>query len=379
MKRIALITPMLQPYRISFYEKLSKADPSLQWQIYHGVARAEDGRPGFRGSTPFEESGFDEKKYRIGPFTIVHNKGLFTAVRAFDPDLVILQGITGDISNRRTINWARRANKKVIVWTCGWEPGLSKGILRKLKNGLVSTFFRKGDVHLTYSTTANKYVESMGVAPERIATCYNGIEIDHLLEREAEVREASVRIREQFDLDGNTTFLYVGGLIPEKRMDLLLEAFSTLRESHNEIKLLIIGDGPEKESLQRRLEALNDDHIRYLGRIIDGVDPYFAASDCLVLPGVGGLALNQAMFWGKPCIVSEADGTENDLVIDGETGYRFIKGDLESLRDAMERKISADEAANRTMSEKAREIILTKSNVNSMVEVFMRTVRELLN
>ena len=177
-------------------------------------------------------------------------------------------------------------------------------------------------------------------------------------------------------MDGHTTFIYAGGLIPEKRVDLLIEAFISLRRRYRNIKLLIIGDGPLQKELQ---EMATDKNIRFLGRIIDDVDQYFAASDCLVLPGIGGLALNQAMYWGVPCIVSEADGTEDDLVIDGETGFRFEKDDLESLISAMEMRLTTSDWKITIMMEKSKEIIRTKSNVNNMVDVFMTTIKNVLN
>ncbi len=216
MKKIALITPMLQPYRISFYDKLSKMGEGYQWKIFHGVPQAEDGRPNYKEETSFDEEGFTEHKYFLGPFKVVNNKGLFGAIKDFNPDLLILQGITGDISNRKAISWASRKGKKVIVWTCGWEPGLAQGFLLSFKNQLVSTFFKKGDLHLTYSTTANEYVESMGVSPQKVITAYNGIEIDHLLATEDEVLAKSNDIVKELDLSQHTSFLYVGGLIQEK-------------------------------------------------------------------------------------------------------------------------------------------------------------------
>lgn len=376
MKKIALITPMLQPYRITFYEKLASSNPEHEFRVFHGVSSKEEGRPNFKGETTFLNTGLKEHKYFVGPFKIVYNQGLLSEIRKFNPDLVILQGIAGDISNRMVINWASKRHKKIILWTCGWEPGLAKGSLLSFKNHLVSTFFKKADLHLTYSTKACGYAESMGVAPEKISTCYNGIEIDHLLADEDKLLLESKELIKKFELKEHITFLYVGGLIPEKRVDLLLEAFFSLRKKYTNIKLIIIGDGPLRNELESRIREMENQGIYYLGRIIDGVDPYFAASDCLVLPGVGGLSLNQGMFWGKTCIVSEADGTEDDLVIENETGYRFEKDSLESLTLAMERRILTSPEDILRMSNKSKEIILTKSNVNNMVKVFVSAINE---
>jgi len=249
MKKVAIITPMLQPYRITFYEKLANYDPNYQWKVFHGVAQKEDGRPSYKGETSFDEVGLPEEIRFIGPYKVVYNKGLFSEVKRFNPDLVILQAIGGDISSRRVISWARRKQKQVIMWTCGWEPGRAKGALLALKNYFVGTFFRKADIHLTYSTNAGKYAQNMGVPANRITTCYNGIELDEMFKMEEEVAEKSNLLIDRYDLDGKVTFLYVGGLIPEKKIDLLLDAFTDLGHRHPDIKLLIIGDGPLKDHL----------------------------------------------------------------------------------------------------------------------------------
>jgi len=379
MAKIALITPMLQPYRLTFYKKLGLLNSENQWIIYHGVQYTEDGRPAFKGDPGFENEGFREYLFRIGPFKIVYNLGLFSALKKFNPDLVILQGIAGDITNRRVVSLAKRKNRKIILWTCGWEPGKAKGILLSFKNYLVSAFFKKADFHLTYSTTASEYAKKMGVSPDKIKTCYNGIEIDEMVKNEKSVVEKSKKIRKDYELNGYVTFLYVGGLLPEKKVELLIDGFKQLHRKYTHVKLLIVGDGPLKEKILKQIRELNDSNIYYLGRIIEGIDPYFYASDCLVLPGTGGLALNQAMFWGKTCIVSEADGTEDDLVFEGKTGYRFEKDDLRSLRDAMERRVLTKPDDLDKMSKTARILIMEKSNVNNMVKIFIDTVNDLLS
>lgn len=379
MKKVAFITSMLQPYRMTFFEKLSKSDPEIDWMILHGVAQTEIGKPGYKETTAFKNMGFMFHTYRIGPFAVRYNSGLLEAFKAYNPDLVIVISNTGNISSRMIVNWTKRHKKKLILWTCGWEPGLAKGLLLQLKRRMVSRFFSKADFHLTYSTYATKYAESLGVNPSIIKTCYNGIEIDDMLNQENYIIEKSAIVKEKYQLDKYYTFLYVGRLIHQKKPDMLVDAFLLLRKKYSNIKLIIIGDGPFKSQLVSKLEKVNDDHIYYLGRIIKDVDMYFHASDCMVLPGSGGLALNQAMFWSKICIVGKADGTEDDLIIEGKTGFRFEPDNLQSLSQAMERSINTSKTDARKMGEAAREIILIKSNVNNMVDIFLSTVRKLLS
>lgn len=378
MTKIVLVTPILQHYRLTFYEKLSKT-PGFDLNVFYGYKKKEDGRPSFEGETKFKSKGFREYKYRILPFDIVYCRGQFTAVKKLNPDVVIVQGIAGDITLRRIISWAKRKNKKIIIWACAWEPGRAKGLLMKLKTKFVSLFFHKANYFLTYSTHASNYCKNLGIEDSKIETCYNGIEIDEMIKNHDIVVAKSKEIREKYKLDNYITFLYVGGLILEKRVDLLVDAFEKLREKYDNIKLLLIGDGPLKSELLGQLEKYNDSNIEYLGRIVNEADNYFAAADCCVLPGIGGLALNQAMFWGKTCIVSKADGTEDDLVIEGYSGYRFEEHNLDSLTKAMERRILEKAEKLTEMSENSKRIIEEKSNVNNMVYHFVNGINKLVS
>lgn len=374
MKKVALITPMLQPYRITFYEKLDKIIPEAKWIIFHGITKKEDGRPAYTGSTSFKNVGLIQLLYKIGPFSIRMQKGLYSKVSEYNPDMIIIQSITGNVSYRRVVNWAKRNNKIIINWTSAWDPGYAKGILLKFKNFLVSTFYKKGHYVLTYSTKAIRYVKERGIDESKIDVCYNGIEIDDMLLNENEILEKSESIAKQYDLVNSFTFIFVGGLLPEKKVDLLIDAFNKISLQNKSVKLVIIGDGPLKDIILERIKQLNNKNIIYLGRIINDVDQYFAASTCFVLPGSGGLGLNQAMFWRKICIASEADGTEEDLVIDGKTGFRFVNNDSESLAVAMQKAINLSVSDLELMGNQAREIILKRNNVNHMVNVFVKTI-----
>jgi glycosyltransferase involved in cell wall biosynthesis len=379
MTKIVLITPILQHYRLTFYEKLANSRDNYDLNVFFGYKKREDGRPSYDGETRFKSKGFREYKFRIHPFDIVYNWGMFSEIKKIDPDIVIMQGIAGDLTNRRIISWAKRNKKKIIIWACGWEPGRAKSVLLRFKNKLVSTFFNKAHYFLTYSTHASNYVMDKGISESLIETCYNGIEIDEMVKHSEDIITQSKVIRKELQLDGKITFLFVGGLIREKRPDLLVDAFEILRKKHNNIKLLIIGDGPLRGELDIQLKTYNDSNISYLGRIINDVDAYFAAADCFVLPGIGGLALNQAMFWKKTCIVSKADGTEDDLVIEGYSGYRFKEGDLDSIVSAMEKRIMESPENLEKMAEVSHNIITEKSNVNNMVSHFVNGIDKLIS
>ena len=90
--------------------------------------------------------------------------------------------------------------------------------------------------------------------------------------------------------------------------------------------------------------------------------------------GRRGLGLNQALYWQKPCIVSHADGTEEDLIIDGVTGFRFKSSSEESLAQAISRWYCSEDDTLNQMGAAGKKIVENKSNVNKMIEVFTNVI-----
>lgn len=159
---------------------------------------------------------------------------------------------------------------------------------------------------------------------------------------DAEGRTA-VRARLQFPADA-PVMTYIGRLIPSKRLDLLADTFSIVREAHPTASLVVIGDGPEAG----RLETLAGD-VRLLGGIPEWAEsaPFLFAADVVVVPGPLGLAVNHAFALGAP-IISQAppkgtgryhgpegayvDHGENGLLVEPDDPREMAKGVLRVFR-----------------------------------------------
>ncbi len=367
--RVSFVTNFIPPYRKTFYEKLC-SDSGHQWQVLRGRVDKETGRPDYRGAIRAPTVEVENVELAVGPYTVRYQAGAWRAIRQFRPDVLVLLGMVGNLSNWLLLFWARATGRRVIVWACGWEPQRPGSLALWIKQRVLRAFFSLTDRSLLYSTKGRDYIAACGVNPQRLRVCFNGIEIDELLRDEARVLAEAHALRRSLVGEGDFVFLYVGGLLDEKRVDLLIDSFASLRSADDRLCLWIVGDGPANATLKERVATRGLKGVRFFGRIIDGVDAYFAAADVFVLPGLGGLAFNQAMFWRTPCIGSEADGTEDDLVIHGQTGFRFVKGELASLQAAMQlaRDTSPDDM--RQIGASAHQVIVDRSNVGSMVRVF---------
>jgi len=102
--------------------------------------------------------------------------------------------------------------------------------------------------------------------------------------------------------------------------------------------------------------------------------PYFAQADLFVLPGTGGLAVQEAMAHGLPVIVAKGDGTQDDLVRAGN-GWQIQPEDFGALVAAIKIALS-DTARLRRMGEESFRIVREEINIEKMVEVFVRALNE---
>lgn len=155
--------------------------------------------------------------------------------------------------------------------------------------------------------------------------------------------------------------LYASKLIRRKNADQLLEAFLQLRERMSPHPcLLIVGDGELREMLERRTaESGATADVRFTGfRNQSELPRFFDLSSVFVLPArheAYGLIVNEAMAAGLAVVVSDDVGCADDLVVNGENGYVYPVGNVDALRDSLEKVLSSDEAQR--MGQRSREII----------------------
>jgi glycosyltransferase involved in cell wall biosynthesis len=100
---------------------------------------------------------------------------------------------------------------------------------------------------------------------------------------------------------------------------------------------------------------------------------YFAAADLFVLPGTGGLAIQEAMAFALPVIVAEGDGTQNDLVRP-ENGWLVPSDDLAALKEALHSALADVQRLRRKGAESYR-IVADEINLERMVAIFVEALQ----
>ncbi len=170
----------------------------------------------------------------------------------------------------------------------------------------------------------------------------------------------------------------VGRLAPPKRNDLLVQAFAEIRRGNPSAELQIVGDGPDRADVERRVRELGlEGGIHLLGQRHD-VPELLSRAACFVLASdYEGcpLAVIEAMAAGVPVVATGVGGVP-ELVEDGRSGLVVPPGAPESLVAAVE-SVLADPARARAMGEAGRAIARRRLSRERMVGDLVRLYDEI--
>lgn len=310
--------------------------------------------------------------------------GLLEWLEGWQPDALIIEANPRVISNRRAIRWMHARGRIVLGWGLGIEPqrrsesGLFAAWRRRQRLGLVGSL----DGVIAYSRRGARQYREAGFPPERVFVAPNAV-----TPRPEKVPPSRPDI-----FQGRPAVLFIGRLQARKRIDNLLHACANLPPGLQP-DLWVVGDGPARKSFEDLAQAIYP-RARFPGAL-RGLDlePYFQRSDLFVLPGTGGLAVQQAMAHGLPVIVAQGDGTQEDLVRlgepgeqlgeknswkvqQGENGWLVQPNDQAALNQAMEEALS-DAGQLRRMGEKSYQVVSQEINLEEMVHSFIQALRTL--
>jgi glycosyltransferase involved in cell wall biosynthesis len=173
-------------------------------------------------------------------------------------------------------------------------------------------------------------------------------------------------------VDIGPNILFVGRLQARKRVDLLLHACALL---DSKPRLVIVGEGPERQSLESLAKEVFPQAEFVGARHGAALKPYFTEADLFVLPGTGGLAVQEAMSYGLPVIVAQGDGTQDDLVRKGN-GWQIPPGDFDALLNTMKDALS-DSARLGRMGTESYRIVKEEINIETMAAAFVTALNTL--
>lgn len=179
------------------------------------------------------------------------------------------------------------------------------------------------------------------------------VDNEYFQQRSAEAIPRREELRRELNLSPDRpVILFASKLQSRKRTDDLLEAYKRLSpapgvEPHP--YLVIVGDGDQRQSLERAAQETGLESIRFCGfRNQSELPRFFDLATVFVLPSrhePWGLIVNEVMNAGRAVIVSDEVGCQRDLITDGVEGAIFPAGNVEALAEALRRTLATPETA----------------------------------
>ncbi len=265
--------------------------------------------------------------YRIGKK--IFQKRKYDLVVCQDP---FLTGLAGWLLKRKT-------KTKLIIHFHG---DFLDNVFWKKENWLnpvllliVDFLIKKADVWRVVSKSLKKKLQKKGVSSENIFVIPTPVDL-----KEFEKKYSFQKIEElRNKVKAKQIILFVGRLVKAKNLFLLIEVFRDILKEYKETVLFIVGEGKEREKLQKKIEKYNLKKNVFLWGGVDHdlLGNFYATASFLVLPSTNesfGKVILEAAIFKKPAIVSATAGGK-ELVLDKVTGLVVPVNDKKSLKEGI--------------------------------------------
>lgn len=309
-KKVTIITNIPSPYRVDFFYYLQTHCTGYEFSVMYycndNMARQWKADEDRIVNSYFVPSKTVRIKKKFDDHFISFPVGVGRLLDRLAPDVVVAMEYSPAIL--QAMNWCRRKKVPYVSWTDGTinsEKNIGK--LQKLSRKYI---FKHADAFIGSSHASMENQLSYGAPAERCHISMLTVDLDKYYIGDRNWSSDSI--------------LYVGSLIERKGVDLLIEALAKCR--NKSVKLVIVGDGREKDSLAQSAERLGvADRVVFKGFLAgDELRQCYKDAGAFVLPtreDCFGLVLVEAMCAKLPILVSKYSDAASETVEDGANGY----------------------------------------------------------
>jgi 1,2-diacylglycerol 3-alpha-glucosyltransferase len=297
------------------------------------------------------------------------SQALGAALNELDPAVVAVNG-WNDFGSLVTIQWCLRQRRPMVVMSESSRHDearrFDKEMMKRRLVGIFSSGLVGGRLH-------REYLHELGMPEERIFTGYDAVDNGYFARGANEVRSKKDEVRRKYQLP-ESYFLASARFIEKKNLPALIRGYARYRTEVRTQKeegrttavepwdLVILGDGPLRESVESQLLTLNlRSHVHLPGfRQYDELPAYYGLAKAFIHASTTeqwGLVVNEAMASDLPVLVSSRCGCAPELVENGRNGFTFDPARTEEIARVMTEitRLSPEELA--TMGEASERII----------------------
>jgi glycosyltransferase involved in cell wall biosynthesis/spore maturation protein CgeB len=240
---------------------------------------------------------------------------------------------------------------------------------------------KEADIVLAITHAVRYYLIDNGVEGERIFVLPNGVDTKRF-----NPLSADEKLRQQIGLSSGPVIGYVGSFVRYEGLELLIEAFSGIAEKHDNVNLLLVGDGETRASLEKQVKELNLlSRVFFTGRVAhDEVEMYHSLIDIAPFPRTPDIVCEyisplkpfESMAMGQVVVASNVAAL-SEIISDGKNGRLFKKGDSHHLCEVLSELLS-DSKQMKKLSKAGRIWVSSNRDWNNLAKYLHSIHRYLL-
>lgn len=307
-------------------------------------------------------------------------------MKAFKPDVVHVQ--VSDPIGLSVVSYARKMNVPVVttehnqpeVFT---EPLHMPKLIKKPVDAVLSSYFYSRQKKSDFVTMPTKQaIDNLILSRKKefkvpVAAVSNGVDLSNF-----KPGKASDEIYEKYKIRKNVpTVVYVGRVDPEKKVGLVVDAFSKVLEKLPEAQLVVVGDGVDRLRIEQNVKKLGAlKSIRILGRVLQP-DLYelYRVGDAFATASeieTQGIVLIEAAASGLPLVAVNA-GAVSEVCITGKNGFLCEPKNVEQISDSIY-NILSDKELQKKYSKASLEIAAEhdlEKTIDKFLNIYSRVIK----
>lgn len=364
----------LPAYRKAFFTELydRAGEKDIRVKILYGYIANKETKQAT--DILFDTQKLKTQTMNLGVLRLSRMKGLLRQIKKEQPDGIIFQWNQTNLSEWAVLCYCKRKSIPYGLWGCNYtRSDLIKPLVR-IRERLYQMLYRNAAVLIPYGSLYKKYLLGLNISADKIIVAQNTIDVESI------VRDNPNRTIDSFDHE-TVRILFVGALAPQKRIDKAIEAISQLIIEGVNVSFDIVGGGQSFEELKSQLMR-KPDKVRsritlHGAKYGDELKKFFLDSDVFLMPGTGGLGVNEAMAYGLPIISTIGDETVFDLI--NGNGYLISKmGSVKEQIDYIRKFVGLSKEEKLIMSQKSVELVTERASLNNMVSNHVRALESLV-
>jgi len=341
--KILILQRILPHYRVGFFEYFCKK---------YSDAKVLFGQP--METESLKNSGYTDNNFFTEIKNIYFNKSgkiflsnIYSEILKYRPDVIISVFNVGNLNIYLLFLLKQFLGFKLILWSFGYDPVKGFNPDKRFTDKIRLLLSQKADAVIFYWEKGKAEISNFSERTEHYFIAPNTLDTNKLFNyKNLFDKTGSDIIKKELGLKEKHNFIYVGRLLKDKEVEVLLEAFSKIETTRDDCRLTIIGDGPELQHLKDLSVKLKLQKITFSGEILDDetTGKWIYVNDAFIMPGRLGLSVVHSFCFGTPVISQMKEdhfhGEGIGYIKNGENGFLIRDGDVNELSEKMNELIS---------------------------------------